>query len=171
MSCEYSKDCVYYRTYQYESSSKQFRLLVDSYCEGTLHSRCRRVQYKAEFCKEAPDDLAPNGYLVGTHKKLITENIRNFERYKIKNGNCMLQMLDTEKMFTAEIVDISVGGMQLELNVHPEELNVCSKKGLLKILSYSLEALPFPLTKEVIKMVWQNNRVIGCSFADQLPQH
>ena len=165
MSCEHFKDCVYYRTHQYNSSEKQSRLLVESYCEGTLHTRCRRLKYKTEFCKEAPEDLAPNGYLVGTHKKLKTDNTRRFKRYKIKNGACMLQVLDTPKKFNAEIIDISEGGVRLELNVHPEELNICSEKDLLKILGYSLENIPFPLTKEVVKMVWQNNRVIGCSFA------
>jgi len=165
MCCKHSIDCVYYRTHQYKSSDKQFRLLVDSYCEGTLHPRCRRLRYKAEFCKEAPDELAPNGYLAGTHKKLKTDNTRKFERYKIKNGTCMIQVLDTPKKFSAVILDISEGGMRLELNVHPEDLNICSEKDLLKILGYPFESLPFSLTKEVVKPVWQNNRVLGCSFA------
>jgi hypothetical protein len=145
-------------------------LLVDSYCEGTLHPRCRRLRHKAEFCKEAPDELAPNGYLVGTHIKLKTDNTRKFERYKIKSGTCLLQVLDTQKSFAAGILDISEGGMRLELNAHPKELNICPEKSHLKILGYSLEDIPFPLTKEVLKMVWQNKRVIGCSFAAPLLQ-
>ena len=164
MSCEHSKDCVYYRTHLYKPIGRQTRLLVDSYCEGTLHPRCRRLQYKTEFCKEAPEDLAPNGYLVGTHKKLKTESTRKFERHKIKNGACMLQVLGTKKTFSAWIVDISEGGVRLELNIHPKELDLCSEKSLLKVLGYSVDAIPFPLTKEVVKPVWQNDQVMGCSF-------
>ena len=89
-----------------------------------MYPRCRRLQYKTEFCKEAPDELAPNGYLVGTHKKLKTDNTRKFERYKIENSTCMIQVLDTPKKFSAEILDISEGGMRLELNAHPKELNI-----------------------------------------------
>lgn len=168
MSCEHSKDCVYYRTHRYKSSVRQFRLLVDNYCEGTLQTRCQRLRYRDEFCEEAPDELAPNGYHVGTKKKLKTDNARKFERYKIIDGACMLQILDTPKMFSAGIIDISEGGMRLELNVHPKELKNCLEKSLLKVLNYSLENLPFPFTKEIIKIVWQNNRVIGCSFAGPL---
>jgi len=77
----------------------------------------------------------------------------------------MLQVLDTPKKFSAEVLDISEGGMRLKLSALPEELNICKEKSLLKILGYSFELAPCPLTKEVVKMVWQNNRVIGCSFA------
>ena len=77
----------------------------------------------------------------------------------------MMLVLDTPKMFSAKILDISEGGMRLELDVHPKELNICTEKGLLKILGYSLENPPFPLPKELVKMVWHNNQVIGCSFA------
>ena len=164
MSCERSKDCIYYRTHPYKTSSRQSRFLVDSYCEGTLHPRCRRLQYKTEFCKEAPEDLAPNGYLVGTHTKIKTESTRKFERFKIKDGACMLQVLGTKKTFSAWIVDISEGGVRLELNIHPKELDLCSEKSLLKVLGYSVEAIPFPLTKEVVKPVWQKDQVMGCSF-------
>ena len=93
-----------------------------------------------------------------------TEN-RKFERHKIKDGTCSMLVLDTPKIFSAKFLDISEGGMQLELNVLPEELNICKDNGLLKILGYSLEDAPFPLTKELVKMVWHNNQVIGCSFA------
>lgn len=164
MSCERSKDCVYYRTHPYKSSSRQSRFLVDNYCEGTLHPRCRRLQYKTEFCKEAPEDLAPNGYLVGTHTKLKTESTRKFERYKIKAGACMLQVLGTKKTFSAWIVDISEGGVRLELNIHPKELNICPENSFLKILGYPVDAIPFSLTKEVVKPIWQNNHAMGCSF-------
>ena len=165
MLCEHSENCIYYRTHRYKADSKQRRLLVESYCEGSLQPRCRRLQYETEFCKGAPEELAPNGYLVGTHKKLKTDNTRKFERHRIKDGTCMLQVLDTKKAFIAGILDISEGGMRLELNVLPKELNLCEEKSLLKILGYSLEDSPFPLTKELVKMVWHNSRVIGCSFA------
>ena len=164
MSCEHSNDCSYYRTYRYKSSDRQSRLLVESYCEGTLHTLCRRLQCSIDFCREAPEDLAPNGYRVGTHKKMSTDKTRKFERYKIKNGACMLQMLGTKKTFSAWIIDISEGGVRLELNIHPKELDLCSEKSLLKVLGYSVDAIPFPLTKEVVKPVWQNDQIMGCSF-------
>ena len=77
----------------------------------------------------------------------------------------MMLVLDTPEMFSAKILDISEGGMQLELNVPPKELNIYKEKSLLKILGYSLEDPPFPIPKELVKMVWHNNQVIGCSFA------
>jgi len=165
MICDYSENCIYYRTHRYKADSKQRRLLVESYCEGSLQPRCRRLQYETEFCKGAPEELAPNGYLVGTHKKLKTDNTRKFKRHEIKSGTCMLQVLDTPKKFSAEVLDISEGGLRLKLSVLPEELNICKEKSLLKILGYSFEYTPCPLTKEVVKMVWHNNQVIGCSFA------
>lgn len=168
MLCEYSANCIYYKTYRDKPNAKQFYLLIESYCEGRLQSMCRRLRYEAEFCKEPPNELAPNGYVGGTHKKLRTDNIRKFERYKINNGSCMLQVLNTRKTFSAGIIDISEGGMRLELSVHPDELNVCSEKSLLKVLGHNLEESPVPMTKDVVKMVWQNNRIIGCSFADPL---
>jgi hypothetical protein len=76
----------------------------------------------------------------------------------------MLQVLDTKKTFSAWIVDLSEGGCRLELNIHPEELDICLKNSLLKILGYSIDAIPFPLTKEIVKPVWQNDQVMGCSF-------
>jgi hypothetical protein len=164
MRCENSDNCIYYKNYRFKSNSNQFRALAESYCEGDLKPMCRRLRYKAEVCKEAPEDLAPNGYIVGPLKKLSKDKGRKFERYKIKNGTCLLQVLDTENMFNGEIVDVSEGGMRLELDTHPEGLNICSKKSFLKILGYSSEDIPFPLNKEIVKMVWQNNRVIGCSF-------
>ena len=164
MSCEHSKDCSYYRTYRYKSSDRQSRLLVESYCEGNLHTLCRRLKCNTDFCREAPEDLAPNGYLVGTHKKMKTDSTRKSERYKINDGACMLQVLGTKKTFSAWIVDISEGGVRLDLNIHPEELGISPKKGLLKILGYSVDAIPFPLTKEIVKPVWQNDQVMGCTF-------
>lgn len=164
MSCEHSNDCSYYRTYRYKSNDRQSRLLVESYCEGTLHTLCRRLQCSTDFCREAPEDLAPNGYLIGTHRKMKTDNTRKFERYNIKNGACMLQILGTKKTFSAWIVDISEGGVKLELSMHPKELDLCSEESLFKVLGYSVDAIPFPLTNEVVKPVWQNDQVMGCSF-------
>lgn len=93
-----------------------------------------------------------------------TDNTRKSERYNIKNGACMLQILGTKKTFSAWIVDISEGGVKLDLSMHPKELDLCSEKSLFKVLGYSVDAIPFPLTKEVVKPVWQNDQVMGCSF-------
>ena len=122
------------------------------------------MQYEAEYGKETPEDLAPNGYLVGTHKKLRIENTRKYERYRVKNCVCLLQVVNTAKTFSAWLVDISEGGVQLETNTKPEDLDLCAKTNQLKILGYSTENLPVPLTKETLKIVWQNNQVFGCNF-------
>ncbi len=164
MNCKNSDNCTYYKTYRYKSSFRQYQLLVESYCEGSLHARCRRLQYEAEFSDEAPEDLAPNGYLVGTHKKLEIKNTRKFKRHKVKDGMCLLQVLDTPETFSASVVDVCEGGMQLELNVNIEKLDVCPKTNGLKILGYSIKDIPFPITQDILKVVWQKNQAVGCSF-------
>jgi len=165
MHCKNSDNCTYYSTHRYKSSSKQYQLLVKSYCEGSLHSRCRRLEYEAEFCVEPPEDLAPNGYLVGTHKKLEVKNSRKFKRHKVKNGICLLQVLDTPRTFSAWVVDVCEGGMQLKLNANVEELDVCPKTSSLKILGHSIKDAPFPITQDVLNVVWLNKQAVGCSFA------
>lgn len=169
MYCDNSDNCTYYNTYRYKSSSRQYQLLVESYCEGSLHARCRRLEYEAEFNKVAPEELAPNGYHVGTHKKLRVGNTRKFKRHTVKDGICLLQTLDTARTFSALVVDVSEGGMQLELNIDPDELKLCPERNQLKILGYTAKYIPVPITKEVIKMVWQNKQFLGCCFADPLP--
>ena len=169
MLCKSSDNCTFYRTNRYKSNSKQYRLLAESYCEGDLQSMCRRALYEAEYRKEPPAELAPNGYLVGTNKKLRIENTRKFKRHTVKNSICLLQALDTERTFSAWVVDVSEGGMQLQVNVDPNELKIGPEKNQFKILGYSAEDIPIPITKEVIKMVWQNKQFLGCCFAEPLP--
>lgn len=169
MNCKYSDNCTYYKTNRYKSNSKQHQLLVESYCEGDLQPICRRVQYEAEFSKLASEELAPNGYLVGTHKKPRVENTRKFKRHTVNDGICLLQTLDTARTFSALVVDVSEGGIQLELNVDPDELKLCPEKKQLKILGYTAKDIPVPITKEIIKIVWQNKQFLGCCFADPLP--
>lgn len=165
MLCNHSEICIYYRTYRYKrTSSKQFQLLIESYCEGVLQAKCRRLQYENEFCKEAPTDLAPNGYIIGSHKKLRIENTRKHKRYEVKNGLCLLQVPDTKKTFSAWVIDESLGGLKIAMKMAPKELDIISEPGVLKILEYTVDGAPRLLTKELIKMVWQNNQVIGCSF-------
>ncbi len=164
MFCENSENCTYYRTYRYKPNFLQHRLIVENYCEGSLKSTCRRQQYEVEYCKRPPEELAPNGYLVGTNKKLKIKNTRKFERYKIKNCACLLQVLGTKKTFSAWIIDISEEGVRLDLNVHLDKVDISSKTSSLKILGYSIDAIPFPLTKEIVKPVWQNDQEMGCSF-------
>lgn len=164
MPCEYSDNCIFYRTYRYKSDSKKVSMLAESYCEGNLQAMCRRKAYQKEFGKEPPPGLAPNGYLIGTHQKLRMENTRKFKRHKIQNGACMLQVLGTQKAFSAWIVDISEGGVRLDLSISPEELDISPGGSLLRILGYSVASIPFAITKEVVKPVWQSHRVMGCSF-------
>lgn len=165
MLCKHSDNCSYYRTFRYQQNSKQYQLLVESYCEGTLRASCHRLKYVDEFGTEPPAELAPNGYLAGTHKKLRIENTRKHKRYKVKNGVCLLQVLGSPKTFSAWVVDISEGGMQLELNVAPQDLDISPKSSKLKILGYSIDEVPFPLTKDILNMVWQKNQAFGCAFA------
>ena len=169
MLCKSSDNCAFYRTHRYKSNSKQYRLLTESYCEGDLQPRCRRALYEAEFSKKAPEELAPNGYLAGTNKKLRTENTRKFKRHTVKDSICLLQTLDTARTFSAWVVDVSEGGMQLQLNVNPNELKIGPEKTQLKILGCSAEDFPIPITRDVIKMVWQNDQFLGCCFAEPLP--
>lgn len=168
MRCKHSDNCTYYKTNKYKASSKQHQLLIESYCEGELQPKCRRMQHEAEFNKKAPEGLAPNGYLVGTHKKLRVENTRKFKRHTVKDSLCLLQALDSARTFSAWVVDVSEGGMRLELNIDPNELKICPGKTQIKILGYSAEDIPIPITKDVIKMVWQNKQFLGCCFADPL---
>lgn len=71
MQCERLDICVFYKTHRYTMSPKQYELLVQSYCEGSLHRNCHRKKYREEFSKEPPDDMAPNGYQVGSHRKIF----------------------------------------------------------------------------------------------------
>jgi hypothetical protein len=164
MTCKHSENCPYYRTYS-DTDSRQHRLLVESYCEGDLLKQmCRRLEYESTYSKEAPDSLAPNGYLIGTHKKIRIEDTRKHKRHNVTNCVCLLQVIDTARTFSAWMVDVSEGGVQIELNVNPEDLALCTETNQLKILGYSVESLPVPLTKDTLKMAWQNSRTLGCYF-------
>lgn len=70
MICDNSDNCVFYRTHKYTLSAKQYQLLVGSYCEGILQPMCKRIKYAVETGENPPDILCPNGYRVGSHKKI-----------------------------------------------------------------------------------------------------
>ena len=164
MSCENSEHCSYYRTLRFKNNSGQHQFLSKRYCEGPLYQNCRRLQYEILYDKQPPDDLAPNGYLIGTNQKLCIENTRKYERHKVKNCVCLLQVVNTAKTFSAWLVDLSEGGVQLEINANPVDLDICPETNLLRILGYSAESLPVPLDKDTLKPVWQNHQVFGCTF-------
>lgn len=166
MNCRFSKNCVYYATSRYKTNQRQHKLLVESYCEGTLSPKCRRIIYETEFGIEPPEDLAPNGYIAGTHKKQKLKNTRKFERYKVTDGTCLLQVLGTQKTFRAWINDISKGGMQFESSINLEDLDF-GMDNCLKVIGHSVESLPFPLVSEIVKPVWQGQQVVGCCFVAQ----
>ena len=164
MLCSRSEDCSYYRTHR-DTDSKQHRLLIESYCEGDLlKQKCRRQEYESVYAREAPESLAPNGYLVGTHKKIRIEDSRKHERYKLKNCICLLQIVDTARTFSAWMVDVSEGGVKLELNVNLDDLELCTETNHLKILGYSTGQLPVPIQQDTLKMAWQADRLLGCAF-------
>ena len=124
-----------------------------------------RICIKEHRHNQSPQaELAPNGYRVGTHEKLRVEDTRKHKRYKVKNGMCLLQTPDSKKTFSAEVIDLSEGGLKLAVKIDPQELTVEPEPGVLKILGHTIEDNSLLLTKEFIKMVWQSNQVIGCSF-------
>ena len=164
MSCQHSNNCTYYRTYRYKPDSRQYKLLVDSYCEGRLQQNCRRLEYQSVYSKEAPESLAPNGYLIGTHNKIRIEDTRKHKRYQVKDCVCLLQVVDSKRTFSAWMIDISEGGLRLELNIDPEDLELCTKSNHLKILGCSKEKRPVSPNKDTLKMAWQNKRLLGCYF-------
>jgi len=165
MSCRFSKDCVYYATYRYKSNQRQHKLLVESYCEGTLAPKCRRIIYEEEFGRVPPEDLVPNGYIAGTNKKQKLKNTRLFKRFKVTNAACLLQVLGTPKTFSAWINDISKGGVQFESEIKLEDLGV-GQEDYLRVIGHSVESLPFPLISDIVKPVWQGQQVVGCSFVN-----
>jgi hypothetical protein len=164
MACENTERCSYFSLYGDKSCSRQHRLLVEGYCEGQLHSRCRRVKFEEVYLKEAPEELAPNGYLTGTHKKLRIENTRKHKRYNVKDGTCLLQTPNNKKTFSAEVIDLSEGGLKLALKIDPQEIIDEPDSGVMRILGHTIEDNSLLISKEFIKMVWQNNQIIGCSF-------
>lgn len=164
MICELSKTCIYYNTHRYKSTSKQYSLLVESYCEGQLQSMCRRKQYKDEFYKAAPEDMAPNGYRIGSHKKLRAENTRKHKRYEVKSGTCLLQEPSSKSTFTAEVIDVSQGGLKLAASIEPHTIKTDSEPIILKILGHTIGESPISFTRDFIKIVWQQNQVFGCAF-------
>lgn len=164
MICANSEGCHYYTTCRDKSGSKQYSFLIANYCEGSLQAKCRRIQYETEFHKVAPPELAPNGYRVGTHEKLKTDNTRRFKRFSIEKGTCLLEVPGTSTTLSAGIIDLSEGGMRLELDVSPAEIALHPGGNRLKIVDYTIEEAPLPLTREYIRMVWHNNQVIGCCF-------
>ncbi|PLX94930.1 MAG: hypothetical protein C0621_04775 [Desulfuromonas sp.] len=140
-------------------------MLLESYCHGgTLAPLCRRRTFLSFFKMEPPDDLAPNGYLVESHRKIRMENCREHTRHKVTDCICLLQVVDTAKTFDAWMVDISEGGVQLALNTHPEVLKIGAENDQIKILGYSAESLPIPLDREILRVAWQNEQTLGCAF-------
>jgi hypothetical protein len=164
MLCEKSKSCSYYNTYRYKSSANQYQLLVESYCEGSLQTMCRRQQYRKELSEEVPEDLAPNGYLIGTHKKIRVVNLRKHERYEVEGGVCLIQDPSSKKIFSADVMNVSKGGLKLKAQIDPHDFSKESLPTILKILGHTIAESPFPLTEEFVKIVWSDKQVVGCSF-------
>lgn len=164
MICKLADNCSYYNTYRDKLKSKQSALLVESYCEGHLQVMCRRMKYQVEFHREAPEDLAPNGYLIGTHNKLRIENTRKHKRYEVNGGTCLLQVPSSKKTFSAEVIDVSEGGIRFVTKIESHVLESESKTTVLKIVGHTIDKSPITLTKEFIKVVWQNNQIFGCTF-------
>lgn len=71
MVCDYSADCEYYATHKKRTAKKQYQLLIESYCEGTLQAMCRRMKFREEKGTAPPAHLCPNGYSADNHKKVF----------------------------------------------------------------------------------------------------
>ena len=69
MICERHETCAFFNTYKNNISTRQYELLLNTYCEGKLQAMCRRMKWRTEKNEEPPADLCPNGYLVGKSKK------------------------------------------------------------------------------------------------------
>jgi hypothetical protein len=108
--------------------------------------------------------MAPNGYLIGSHKKLRAENTREHTRFQIDNGTCLLLDPSRKSTFSAEVIDVSQGGLKLVTKVEPPVLANDTEPTILKILGHTLDESPVPLTKDFIRIVWKNDQVFGCSF-------
>ena len=131
---------------------------------GSIFLSCPQCQRKIrQFTKDFDRVDVRVCPACGTSVKAIA---RKFNRYKVKNAVCLLQVQDTPKTFSACVVDICEGGMQLELNINVDELGVCPPASSLKILGHSIKGIPFPLTQDTLNIVWQNKQAVGCSFVD-----
>ena len=111
-----------------------------------------------------PNNMAPNGYLLGSHIKLKTVSTRKHERYNINVGTCLIQDVSSSTIFRAEVVDISAGGMKLSIS---KEANIplnASVKPFLKIVEHAILESPIPITNDFIKVLWNEDHVFGCSF-------
>jgi hypothetical protein len=110
--------------------------------------------------------MAPNGYLVG--KQIYIDIFRIHRRYAVKNGACTLQDISSDKTFCNEVIDVSEGGLKLVTKANPDAFKNVSE-ATYKILEHSIEESPIPLAKEFIKVVWQNNHIVGCTFVSSAP--
>jgi len=164
MSCNFFDSCIFYNSYRHNSTSKQFSLLVESYCEGQLQSICHRKKYEENICKSAPENMAPNGYLLGTHVKLKTVSTRKHERYKVKNGTCLIEDVASRNAFRADIIDVSTGGLKLRSKEEVDFFVKDQVNPVFKIVEHTIAEPSAALTKDFIKVVWSEDRVFGCAF-------
>lgn len=72
MLCEKFETCTFFKTYKGWLSRSDYDLLVSSYCEGALQSRCKRLKYLHEHGEEPPADLRPDGYQIDSFKKIYS---------------------------------------------------------------------------------------------------
>ena len=169
VSCNHSKYCNYYRAHKIKTDCKKSSLLVESYCEGDLRDRCHRVLYREGLQKDPPDELSPNGYLIGSHKKIRAEDFRKHKRYKVKDSICLIQEIKSPKTFSAGIVDVSDGGVCLRFDTDLKEVDVDFESNRFQVISHSQGDSPLIIAKEIVKMVWRKGNIVGCSFADPCP--
>jgi len=69
MRCHKFESCAFFNACKNDLSMRQYTLLVDSYCDGQLQSKCRRMKWQREQLEPPPLNLCPNGYLVGEAAK------------------------------------------------------------------------------------------------------
>jgi DNA-binding NtrC family response regulator len=135
----------------------------------SIIEKCKRINEaeklsEKESCEEARKELTRNNNIVEDHNRTTISNTRKHERFKVNNCVCLLQIASTARTFSAKMVDVSEGGVQLEINASPDDLNFRTKTNLLKILGCSTQNLPVPLSGEPLRIIWQNNQKLGCAF-------
>ena len=69
--CDRYKSCAFYLAHNKNpNDSKLHQMLIDTYCEGDFHDVCRRKGYEEEVESAPLADLGPNGYSVGSNKRI-----------------------------------------------------------------------------------------------------
>ncbi len=71
MRCPIYEKCKLFLRYNYQMTDIKYQYLVKRYCDGDLHSECKRIQWQNEKTGSASNQLLPNGILIHSGIKVI----------------------------------------------------------------------------------------------------